>query len=208
MQFFICANIRTFFRTLRFTPVNNRFNMTINTIRSLVTLKHLLPPTHTRSWKNNYVVKLLHTSNLIFAQKITKKVKSYGTLSIELPCNVQVKSIDPHQFPDMDTLLVNICSDNSQNVDVEQFLKIHTDQSVSTINAQNYDNFNFPTDATFVFQTPIQYGKFMNTFLSAFSTLYLFWHHCFVSESFIFQPLFTLTSKFVFCIILDKTQFE
>ncbi|XP_043268341.1 protein FAM185A-like isoform X2 [Venturia canescens] len=157
--FFICVNIRTFLRKGRFARVNNQSDMTINTIKNLVSLKHSLLPIFRRTCKNNYVERRLYTSSLKFQQsrEITRKVKSYGKLFIELPCNVQVKSIDPHKFPNMDTFLVNIHSDNTQCVDIEKLINIQTDESFSEITVKNCDTSNFSSDTVLVFQTPIQY---------------------------------------------------
>ncbi|XP_057318250.1 protein FAM185A-like [Microplitis mediator] len=83
---------------------------------------------------------------------IEKKVDSFGKLVIDLPYNVEIKPTDPHEYPDMDTVLVKLFS--KQLIDKKDDLIVVDVSNVTTIKAVDSD---FIGDVKCVIQIPVSY---------------------------------------------------
>lgn len=101
-------------------------------------------------------VRLCSTKPAIL-QNITKKVNPFGKLIIDLPFNVEIKPTNPHEYPDMDTLLVKLFSKSSiPMINKSEIISVNVSSvcDIRTIDTEN--NLN---DISCIIEAPIGYGK-------------------------------------------------
>ncbi|KAK0083010.1 hypothetical protein PV325_009514 [Microctonus aethiopoides] len=88
-------------------------------------------------------------------QNITKKVNPFGKLIIDLPFNVEIKPTNPHEYPDMDTLLVKLFSKSSlPMINKSEIISVNVSSvcDIRTIDTEN--NLN---DISCIIEAPIGY---------------------------------------------------
>ncbi|XP_034952251.1 protein FAM185A [Chelonus insularis] len=111
---------------------------------------------HISFMKSGSTIVRLCSSKPVNLQNITKKVDSFGKLIVDLPYNVMIKPTDPHEYSDMDTLMVKIFSRRSitKNNKNKEFISVNV-SGVCKINA--IDNDYNVNDLTCLIEAPVSY---------------------------------------------------
>ncbi|CAD6230479.1 GSCOCG00006778001-RA-CDS [Cotesia congregata] len=85
-------------------------------------------------------------------QTIEKKVNPFGKLNINLPYNVEIKATDPHKYPNMDTLLVKLFSNEVTDMK-DDLIKVDVSDVTQIEALEN----NYIGDIKCVIEVPVRY---------------------------------------------------
>lgn len=89
----------------------------------------------------------------------TLLVDPFSSLKVRLPCDVSVKALDPHGYPDADRVFVELLSPNqAENVDDVQ---VQYDKALKQMVVVSE---NVSGDARIVLVTPVKFGEYLFAF--------------------------------------------
>lgn len=106
------------------------------------------------------VTRRLCSTKPVILQSIEKKVDPFGKMMIDLPYNVEIKPTNPHEYPDMDTLLVK-CFHKGDKVKNKAYL-ITVNVSAACdkyFDIRAIDNEFDQAEVTCIIEAPVSYGN-------------------------------------------------
>ncbi|XP_015117011.1 protein FAM185A [Diachasma alloeum] len=100
------------------------------------------------------------SSKSVELKNIVKRVKPFGRVVIDVPYHVEVKPTCPHEYPDMDTVLVKLVSQDSFGDKREDLVTVNVTDELCEIKGKEEE---FLGNGRCLVQTPVRYDVDIKT---------------------------------------------